>query len=101
MYAVTNRIRIENGHGDDMEEVFRKRGGVQNEPGFKSFELWRLDKEDDHEVCMVVTHWESEDDFKNWTRSDSFKESHAGPHPNYILGGELATYDVKISIVKD
>jgi heme oxygenase (staphylobilin-producing) len=50
---------------------------------------------------MVVTHWESEDDFKNWTRSDSFKESHAGPHPTYILGGELATYDVKISIVKD
>ena len=68
-----------------MEEVFGKRGGIQNEPGFKSFELWNLEAEDDHEVYMVVTRWESKADFKNWTQSDSFKESHAGPHPTYTI----------------
>ena len=41
MYSVTNRIMIKSGNGDDMEAVFAKRGNVQNEPGFKSFELWK------------------------------------------------------------
>ena len=92
---------VKTGHGDDLEEVFSKRGSVQNEPGFKSFEFWKLQKEDDHEVYLVVTRWESEDDFINWTKSASFRESHAGPHPDYILGGELANYDIKLSILSD
>ena len=100
MYSVTNRIMIKSGNGDDMESVFANRGNVQNEPGFKSFELWKLQKEDDHEVYLVVTRWESEDDFKAWTQSASFRESHAGPHPDYILGGELSNYDIKLSIIK-
>ena len=100
MYSVTNRIMIKTGNGDDLEEVFGKRGSVQHEPGFKSFELWKLQKEDDHEVYLVVTRWESEQDFKNWTQSDSFRQSHSGPHPDYILGGELSNYDIKLSIVK-
>ena len=100
MYSVTNRIMIKTGNGDDLEEVFGKRGSVQHEPGFKSFELWKLQKEDDHEVYLVVTRWESEQDFKNWTQSDSFRQSHAGSHPDYILGGELSNYDIKLSIVK-
>ncbi len=97
MYAVTNRIKIEKGHGDEMEEVFGKRGGVEKEPGFKSFELWKLEAEEDHEVYLVVTRWESKGDFQNWTKSDSFKQSHAGPRPTFILGGELGNYEVKIS----
>ena len=100
MYSVTNRIMIKAGNGDDLEEIFGKRGNVQHEPGFKSFELWKLQKEDDHEVYLVVTRWDAEQDFKNWTQSDSFRESHAGPHPDYILGGELSNYDIKLSIVK-
>ena len=100
MYSVTNRSMIKTGNGDDLEEVFGKRGSVQHEPGFKSFELWKLQKEDDHEVYLVVTRWESEQDFKNWTQSDSFRQSDAGPHPDYILCGELSNYDIKLSIVK-
>ena len=97
MYAVTNRIKVKTGHGPEMEEVFGKRGGVEKEPGFKSFELWKLEADDDHEVYLVVTRWGSKDDFKNWTKSDSFKRAHAGPTPDYIMGGELANYEVKLS----
>ena len=98
MYAVTNRIKVEKGHGGEMEEVFGKRGGVEKEPGFKSFELWRMDADEDHEEYLVVTRWESKEDFKNWTQSDSFKEAHSGAPPSYIMGpGQLANYDVKLS----
>ena len=49
----------------------------------------------------MVTRWESKDDFKNWTQSDSFKEAHSGAPPSYILGpGQLANYDVKLSSEK-
>ena len=101
MYAVTNRIKIKKGNGDDLEEVFASRGSVQYEPGFKSFELWSMEMEDDYEIYLVVTRWEDKSDFLNWTQSASFKESHAGPHPSYIISGELANYEVKLSIVKD
>ena len=97
MYAVTNRIKVKTGHGHDLEETFGKRGGVEKEPGFKSFELWRQEAEEDHEVYLVVTRWETKEDFKNWTQSDSFKEAHSGPPPAYILGGELSNFEVKIS----
>ena len=43
MYAVTNRIKIQKGNGDDLEKVFAARGSVQREPGFKSFELWSME----------------------------------------------------------
>lgn len=99
MYAVTNRIKIQKGNGDDLEKVFAARGSVQREPGFKSFELWSMEMDDDHEVYLVVTRWEDKSDFLNWTQSVSFKESHAGPHPTYIIDGELANYEVKLSIV--
>ncbi|GIT02583.1 MAG: hypothetical protein CM1200mP27_12080 [Chloroflexota bacterium] len=51
--------------------------------------------EDDHEIYLVVTRWENKSDFLNWTQSASFKESHAGPHPAYIINGELANYEKK------
>ena len=101
MYAVTNRIKIQKGNGDHLEEVFGSRGSVQYEPGFKSFELWSMDMVGDYEIYLVVTRWEDKSDFLNWTQSASFKESHAGPHPSYIISGELANYEVKLSIVKD
>ena len=97
MYAVTNRIKIQKGNGDDLEKVFGARGSVQHEPGFKSFELWSLEMEDDHEVYLVVTRWETKEDFKNWTQSASFREAHSGGPPDFILGGELANYEVKLS----
>ena len=100
MYEGTNRIKIQKGNGEDLEKVFGARGSVQHEPGFKSFELWSMEMEDDHEVYLVVTRWEDKSDFLSWTQSASFKESHAGPHPTYIIGGELANYEVKLSIVK-
>ena len=97
MYAVTNRIRVKTGHGVDIEKTVGKRGGVEKEPGFKSFELWRQEVEEDHEVFLVVTRWETKEDFKNWTQSASFREAHSGGPPDFILGGELANYEVKLS----
>ena len=88
MYAVTNRIKIQKGNGDHLEEVFGSRGSVQYEPGFKSFELWSMEMEDDHEIYLVVTRWENKSDFLNWTKSESFSVAHknAGKNKGLYIG---------------
>ena len=98
MYVVTNRISIAPGNGADLEERFGPRGGVENQPGFKGFELWKQNQDEDHEDYLVVTHWESEEAFKGWIGSESFREAHANMRIDYIIGpGELNKYDVRLS----
>ena len=98
MYVATNGLTIARGHGAELEELFRRQGGVKQQPGFLGFELWRLRSDGDTEEFLVVTHWESEETHAEWVRSDAFRQAHAGPHPEYILGpGQSRSYDVKIS----
>ena len=97
MYVATNGITISKGNGADLEERFRQQGGVKQQPGFLGFELWQLRGNGETEEFLVVTHWESEAAQAEWTRSEAFRQAHAGPHPDYILGGQFKTYDVKFS----
>ena len=97
MFVATNRLRIQPGHGDDLEERFRQQGGVEHQTGFLGFEFWKLNQgEGEDEEYLVVTHWESKNDHDQWTRSDEFRQAHAGERPAYLLGGEFQTYDVRI-----
>ena len=98
MFAVTNRIQVEAGHGTEMETVFGHRGGVEKEQGFCSFELWKLEASEDHDEYLVVTRWETEEAYNAWTKSDSFKRAHAGAPPSFILGpGQINKFDVRIA----
>ena len=56
-----------------------------------------LAKDEETEEYLIVTHWESEEANLAWIRSDSFKQAHAGPHPDYIMGGEFKTYNIRLS----
>ncbi len=76
MYIVCNRIPVTAGHEDAFESRFANRASlVDGMPGFISFSLLRPQTEDDPYV--VMTFWESEAHFKNWTDSDAFKSQHA------------------------
>ena len=88
MYVVTNRISITPGNGADLEERFGPRGGVENQEGFMGFELWKQKQDEDHEEYLVVTHWESEEAFKGWIGSESFRES--------VTAGSLLEVGVQI-----
>ena len=46
----------------------------------------------------MVTQWESEDAFKQWIGSESFREAHSNMRMDYIIGGgEVSKYDVRLS----
>jgi heme oxygenase (mycobilin-producing) len=71
-----NAITVPKERFDEFERRFATRAGkVEDAAGFESFELLRPN--DDREVCLVVTRWESEEAFQNWMKSADFS---AGRH---------------------
>lgn len=97
MFIATNCLKVKIGYGAELEKHFGRRGGVEQEPGFLGFELWRLDQAADHEEYLVVTRWESKEAHHGWTRSEAFRQAHAGPRPDFLLGGEFSSYEVRLS----
>lgn len=100
MFIATNRIRVRENAGERLEKRFKERQGVEKQPGFLSFELWKLDDVEEHayEEYLVVTHWESKGDFQAWTDSDAFKKAHSGPRAEFTLGHpEFKGYEVSQS----
>jgi heme oxygenase (staphylobilin-producing) len=97
MFVATNRLTIKAGFGQELEQQFGRRGGVEQQADFLGFELWKLDKEADHEEYLVVTHWESKEAHHNWTRSEAFRQAHSGPRPEFLIGGESSSYEVRFS----
>ena len=97
MFVSTNCIKIQSGHGAELEELFRRQGGMEHQQGFQRFELWKQNGDADHEEYLVVTHWDSKDSNKQWTQSETFRQAHSGEHPAFIICGESHTYDLRIS----
>ena len=97
MFVATNRLRVKKDHGGELEQRFGQPGEVGNQPGFMSFELWKLDADEDFEEYLVVTHWDSEEAHNAWTRSEAFKQAHSGPRMDSILGHpESKQYDIRL-----
>ena len=76
MIITCNRIPVNPEHAAAFEERFANRANlVDGMPGFISYQLLRPKTEGDPYV--VMTFWESEEHFKAWTESPSFREGHA------------------------
>lgn len=76
MFVTMNRFTIDPDHWGDFEARFRQRAGlVDGEPGFIRNALLRP-VESSGEQHIVMTLWESRQDFENWTRSESFVKAH-------------------------
>lgn len=94
-YAM-NRIRVRPGTGALLEERFRTRRGVETLPGFISFEMVKGPVTPEWEEYIILTKWESPQDFHNWTRSEVFRQGHAGTRAPgataFILSSEGGLY---------
>jgi len=90
-----NAITVPRERFDAFAERFAARAGrVSSAPGFESFELLRPN--DDREVCLVVTRWRSEEDFRAWVSSPDFAAGHAQHREGGPVGtaSELWSFDV-------
>lgn len=76
MITVANRIYVKPEYAEAFESAFRDRAGlVDGMPGFVSNQVLRPANEGDPYV--VLTLWNSREDFLNWVRSDAFTKGHA------------------------
>lgn len=76
MITVANRIFVAPEYADHFEENFRKRAGLVDQmPGFISNQVLRPVNPGD--PYIVLTLWESREQFEAWTRSDAFVKGHA------------------------
>ena len=78
MYIATNRFSIGEGREAEFEQVWRGRDSRLDEvPGFREFRLLRGPTDDGATLYVSHSLWESREAFEAWTRSESFRKSHA------------------------
>lgn len=97
MVIVTNTSTITKGNGEKLIARFNKVGKVERMEGFLGLEVILKQNTKDVDEVSVVTRWRSKDDFKQWTKSDAFRESHTKREiPEYIISNTISFYDVKV-----
>lgn len=90
MIVVCNRIPVAKGKEAEFERLFLERDDsgsrqpLSRFPGFIRNDILRPTRE---EPYVVLTYWESLEDFESWTRSESFREAHGGRSRAEIFAG--------------
>ncbi|MFN8368228.1 MAG: antibiotic biosynthesis monooxygenase [Candidatus Kapaibacterium sp.] len=75
MFVAINYITCKEHYRERFEYLFSTRAkAIDTVPGFQSMNVLKPQK--DGEDYLVVSYWENEDAFKNWTRSAEFLEGH-------------------------
>jgi heme-degrading monooxygenase HmoA len=93
--VVSNRIQVSPGHEEAFEKRFEGRAGlVEKQPGFVRLEILRPKTVQMHgqtlggsDYYVVLTYWEDEQAFLNWTESDAFREAHSKRPPKEMFSG--------------
>jgi len=76
MFVVMNRIPVNPEFAEQFEERFRNRAGeVDKMKGFVRNQVLRPASSDD--PYIVMTFWQSKQDFDNWVNSEAFQKGHA------------------------
>ncbi|MBA2349749.1 MAG: antibiotic biosynthesis monooxygenase [Solirubrobacterales bacterium] len=90
-----NAITVPAERREDFARRFANRAGrVEQAEGFEAFELLR--PSDDRDLCLVVTRWRSEEDFRAWVASPDFAVGHAQHREEGPVGtaSEIWSFDV-------
>lgn len=79
MFIAMNRFTVPLENAADFEALWLGRDSRLKElPGFVQFHLLKGPEEDGARLYASHTVWQSEEDFRNWTRSQQFRDAHAG-----------------------
>lgn len=73
-FVAINYIQCEEHYRSRFEELFASRArAIDRLPGFLAMEVLKPQSEGEY---LIVSHWESEQAFRDWTRSPEFLEGH-------------------------
>ena len=96
MIVVSNRIPVAPGHEVAFAERFRGRAGlVEGHKGFVRLEILKPTEVAMHGRTMgrcahhvVLTYWDSVEEFGAWTESDDFRKAHSDRPPPEMFAGD-------------
>lgn len=75
MFVAINYITCNEEYKERFEQLFATRAhAIDRMPGFKFMQV--LKPQDGQGDYLIVSHWESEENFKTWTQSPEFLEGH-------------------------
>ena len=78
-FIAMNRFKVKLKREIEFENIWTNRKTyLKNVPGFIQFHLVKGKTEDTYSLYASHSTWESRQDFENWTKSESFRESHKG-----------------------
>jgi heme-degrading monooxygenase HmoA len=79
MFIAMNRFKIVKGRESDFEIVWRTRDSrLSDVPGFLEFQLLRGPVSEAYTLFASHTLWMDKAAFEAWTKSEAFKQAHAG-----------------------
>jgi heme-degrading monooxygenase HmoA len=74
-FVAINFISCKKHYRERFEELFATRAkAIDRLPGFKYMEVLKPQEKDGD--YLIISHWEGEEHFKNWTKSPEFQEGH-------------------------
>lgn len=74
-FVAVNYIDCKPEYRERFEELFGSRAQlIDTMPGFVDMQVLRPSKEGDQ--YLIVSHWENEEAFKDWTKSEVFLQGH-------------------------
>ncbi len=74
-FVAVNYINCTPEYQERFETLFGSRAhAIDKMPGFIEMHVLRPEKEGDN--YLIVSYWENEDAFKDWTKSEAFIEGH-------------------------
>ena len=89
MYLAMSRLKVVCDKEAEFEEAWKKRQqNIDGVKGFKEFNLIKSNINKEFTLYIFHSEWNSENDFINWTKSDSFQLAHKEPNSqsNLYLG---------------
>ena len=89
MYLAMSRLKVISGREIEFEIAWKSRlKNTDGVKGFKKFNLIKGSVNTEYSLYIFHSEWNSEKDFINWTKSDSFQLAHKNPisQSNLYLG---------------
>lgn len=98
MFVQMRKTIVTEGNADKVLERFSKEGIIEKQPGFVDLTVMVKKVRRGDEEVLVQIRWESEEDWKNWEKSDTHIAGHKAklgqPKPDYIVSTEGGKYEV-------
>ncbi|MCZ0704209.1 heme oxygenase (staphylobilin-producing) [Natronobacillus azotifigens] len=98
MFIQTRTIEVTKGNSDKVIERFSKESPIDQFEGLIDRTVMVNKRAKNHEEVVMMIRWRSQEDWKNWEKSDVHLQGHRNhkgkEKPEYIIGMNVNMYEV-------